>query len=137
MGVAKALASLSIYTGSPEPSFLNNAIRTKISFAGSYELSIQCELMGTTLTFFPTSHSFCRMLSHMLMFFSCLYCKQYRPRSDCSQGSSLIRVHILCFFEKILSEEHLIICSRCKKQMPFSGKNIDRIRVKPFCNGNL
>ena len=55
----------------------------------------------------------------------------YIARSDQSdQGTSLIRVHSVCFHKK-KSEVHLNICSRYKKPTTFSGqkKNIDRIRV--------
>ena len=55
---------------------------------------------------------------HMLL--ASLYCKQYGPRSHCSLRG-LIRVHIVCFHEKIFSEVHLKICSRYKKQTKFSG----------------
>ena len=34
-------------------------------------------------------------------YFLSIYCKQYGPRSDCSQGSSLIRVHGVCFHDII------------------------------------
>ena len=61
--------------------------------------------------------------SHLLMFLGCLYCKQYRPRSDCSIGSSIIRVHFVCFHETIWSQMHLNTCSRRKKQTTFSGQN--------------
>ena len=53
------------------------------------------------------------------MFIGSIYCKQYGPRSDCSQG---IRVHNVCFHYKIRSEVRLNICSRHKKQMTFSGQ---------------
>ena len=49
---------------------------------------------------FPTSHNFCCLLSHLFMFLVSLYCKHYGPRSDCSPGSSLIRVHSVCFHDK-------------------------------------
>ena len=52
----------------------------------------------------------------VLMVLDRLYCKKYEPRSNCSHRSSLIRVHIVCFSEKIMSEVHLNICSRGKKQ---------------------
>ena len=48
------------------------------------------------LNYFPASHNLYCLLSHLLMFLGSLYCKQYEPRSDGSQGSSLIRVHIVC-----------------------------------------
>ena len=53
-----------------------------------------------------------------------LYCKQYGPRSDCSLGSSLIRVHSVCFHDKIKSEVHLNISSSRKKEPLFSGQKI-------------
>ena len=37
-------------------------------------------------------------------------------------GSSLIRVHIICFYLKLKSEVHLNSCSRRKKQTTFSGQ---------------
>ena len=48
----------------------------------------------------PASHNFPCQLSHLLIFLGSLYCKQYEPRSGCFQGSSLIRVHIVCFHLK-------------------------------------
>ena len=33
----------------------------------------------------PASHNFCRLLSHLPIFFESLYCKQYGPRLDFSQ----------------------------------------------------
>ena len=39
-------------------------------------------------------------------------------------GSSLIRIHIVCFHDKIKTEVHMNICSRCKKQTVFSGVKI-------------
>ena len=56
----------------------------------------------------------CCLLYCLLLF---LCSKQYGTRSDCSKGSSLSRVHIVWFHDKILSEVHLNICSRRKKQM--------------------
>ena len=49
------------------------------------------------------------MLSCLLMFLGSL--------------SSLIWVHSVCFHDQKESEGHLNICSRCKKQMTFSGQN--------------
>ena len=37
---------------------------------------------------------------HVLLVGS-LYCKQYGPRSDCSLRTILIRVHSVCFYDKI------------------------------------
>ena len=54
--------------------------------------------------------------SLLIMFLGSLYCNQNGPRSDCSQGSRLIRVHSVCIHEKVLSELRLNICIRCKKQ---------------------
>ena len=53
-----------------------------------------------------------------------LYCKQYGPRSDWSQGISLIKSLRVCFHDKIWSEGHLNICSRHKKQTTYSGQKI-------------
>ena len=36
---------------------------------------------------------------YLLMFLGSLYCKQYRPRSDCPQEQP-DQVHIVCFHEK-------------------------------------
>ena len=33
--------------------------------------------------------------------FKCHFCKQCRPRTDCSSRSSLIRVHTVCLYVKI------------------------------------
>ena len=44
---------------------------------------------------------YCCLLSHLLMYFSGLYCKQYVPRSDGSRRKSLIRLHNICFRDKI------------------------------------
>ena len=52
---------------------------------------------------------------------SSLYCKRYGPISDCSQGSSLIRVHIVCLHKKVQTEVHLTIFCRGKKST-FSGQ---------------
>ena len=50
-------------------------------------------------------------LSALCMYFGSQYCKEYRPRSDCSNkeqtdrsGSSLIRVHGVCFHGKCFLE---------------------------------
>ena len=44
------------------------------------------------------------------------------PDQTAPLGSSLIRVDIVCLHENILSEVHLNICSRCKKQTIISGQ---------------
>ena len=54
----------------------------------------------TEINNFPASHDFCHLLSHLPMYLSSLYCKQYGPRSDCSLRSSLIRVHSVCFHDE-------------------------------------
>ena len=66
------------------------------------------------------------------MLLGSLYCKQYGPRSDCSQTSSLIRVHIVCLHDKVKSEVNLNIRSRgyYSKIRHFQGNNIGRPRVK-------
>ena len=46
-------------------------------------------------------HNNCPLLSLLLMCYGSLYCIQYGLRSDCSLGSSLIRVHIVGFLNKI------------------------------------
>ena len=53
------------------------------------------------------------------------------PDQTAPKGSSLIKVHIVFFYEKIYSELHLNICSRRKKQTEFVGqKSSGGIRVK-------
>ena len=44
-------------------------------------------------SFYGQSHLLTSALSSAYVL-SCLYCKQYGPRSNCSLGSSLIKVHI-------------------------------------------
>ena len=86
---------------------------------------------------FPASHDFC----HLLMFQGSQYCKQYVPRSDCSQGSNVIWVHSVCFHDKIQSEVNLNICSRQKAKiidmchlsrlvLIASGTSKDQIRLR-------
>ena len=72
------------------------------------------------LTLSPPVTTFVIYSSCLLMFLDSLYCKQYEPRSDCCLGRILIRVHIVCFHEKIQSEVHLNIGS--KQQTTFSGQ---------------
>ena len=61
------------------------------------------------------------------MYLGSLYCIQIWTQFRL--GSSLLRVHSVCFHDEILSEVHLNICSRRKMQTTFSGqKNIGRIR---------
>ena len=83
-------------------------------------------LMNKSNTFhinsFQASLEFCHVLSFLLMHFGSLYCKQYETRSDCSNGSSMIRVHIVCFKDKIYSEVNLNIFSRCNKKTPYWDK---------------
>ena len=50
-----------------------------------------------------------------------LYFKQYGPRSDCSQGSSLIRDHSVHLHDEILAEMNQNKFSRCAKRTTFSG----------------
>ena len=47
---------------------------------------------------FLTIYDGCHLLSHLLMHFCNLYCKQYGPRSDCFLKNSLIRVHVFTFY---------------------------------------
>ena len=70
----------------------------------------------------PASHDFCCLLSFLLIFLGSLYCKQYGPRSDCSQG-------FLVFVSMIKSGLHLNVCSRSKNQM-FLGQKINTGRIK-------
>ena len=51
---------------------------------------------------FSTIHNNYYLLCHLLLYFGSLYCKQYGPRSDCSIRSSLIRIHSVCFLDKII-----------------------------------
>ena len=75
--------------------------------------------------------------SSLLMFLGSLLCRQYDPDQTAPLGSSLIRVHIVCFHEKIYSEVYLNICSRSKKQVTFSGQKycggIGVKRYTAFC----
>ena len=64
--------------------------------SGSLEMGIEWQPSSNILRL-KISHNFCHLFFHLLMFSGSLYCKQYRLRSDCSFGSSLIRVHIVCF----------------------------------------
>ena len=53
------------------------------------------------------------------------------PDQTAPQRSSLIRVHNVCFHDKIKFEIFLDICSRCIKQTAFSGQKVFcRISVK-------
>ena len=53
---------------------------------------------------FPATHHYCCLLSHLLMKFCCLYCKQFGTRSDCSLMRSLIRIHSVCYHNERLLE---------------------------------
>ena len=62
----------------------------------------------------PASHDIYRL---------CMF-KRYGPRSDCYLGSSLIRVHSVCFNDKIQSEVHLNMYGRHKINIRyFLGKS--------------
>ena len=52
--------------------------------------------------------------------FKSLFCKQCRPRSDCSSRSSLIWVYTVCLYEKNRFERFAKIFSRRHKQTTFS-----------------
>ena len=96
-----------------------------------YQTYIQCQLLVTrvnvyitiflgtivscSLTICSASHDFCRLL--LLSTFFLLDILQ-----PILTRISLIRVHIVCFHDKILSEVHLNICNRHKKRTPFSGQ---------------
>ena len=84
---------------------INNelTIRKITNMVGDFDLSSLSWIFHPTyqLNLFPASHNFCCLLSHLLMFLGSLYSKQYGPRSDCSQGSSLIRIHSVCFHDNI------------------------------------
>ena len=71
--------------------------------------------MNNNLNPLPTIQNKCLLLSHLLMYFGSLYCKQYEPRSGFAVFESAVK----------FSEVHLNICSsfrRCNKQKTFSGK---------------
>ena len=68
------------------------------------------------LTFSPPVTTFVVCSLCQLMLKGSLYCKQY------GLVSSLIRVYIVSFHEKIYSEGHLNMCNRGKKQTTFSGQ---------------
>ena len=59
---------------------------------------------------FPASHD----MSFAILSAYVLYCKQYGPQTRL--GSSLNRVHSLCFHDKVKPERHLNICNRRKMQ---------------------
>ena len=65
--------------------------------------------MTMMLTFTLPVMTFVICSPHLQIFFNSQYCKQ----SD--------QDLIVCFHEIFLSEVHLNICSRCKKQMKLSG----------------
>ena len=54
-------------------------------------------LLMYSSTLFPPAMT-CRLLSHLLIFLGSLNCKQYGPKSE---GSSLVRVHSVCFLDKM------------------------------------
>ena len=64
--------------------------------------------------------SFVIRSSCLCIFLGSLYCKQYGPRSHCFQWSSLIRVHSICFHDKIKSE--------VKGGSSISGKGVQMFR---------
>ena len=49
---------------------------------------------------FKAIHDNCHLLSHLLMFFGSLYCKQYETSSDCCLWNSLIWVLSVCYYGK-------------------------------------
>ena len=70
------------------------------------------------------------------MFLVSLYCKHYGPRSDCSFWSSLVRVHSVCFRDRI-SLEWIGYIQQKKNWQYIQDKNIGRIRVKKFKWANV
>ena len=62
--------------------------------------ALYCVSTCRPLTPFPPVITVVVCFSHLFMFLGSLYCEKYGPRSDCSQWSSLIRVHIVCFHDK-------------------------------------
>ena len=53
-----------------------------------------------------------------------LYCKQYGPRSDCSLGSSLIRVHSICFHD--IQDEHFYALEAMKSEFDKAREEQER-----------
>ena len=58
------------------------------------------------------------------MFLGSLYCKQYGPRLDCSHGSSLIRVHIVDFYEKSCLKCSWIYGADLKSRQHFKDRKL-------------
>ena len=99
--------------------------------------------MFQLLTISPPVTTFCHLLCFLLIFFGTepilktiwtqIIWLPWQIRllpMEQSIGSSLIRVHNVCLYDKILSEVHLNICSRCKKQIViFQDKNSGGIRI--------
>ena len=67
------------------------------------------------------------LLSALICLSNLLHCKHLGPRSYCSFRSSLIRVHSVCFHDKIILQ---CFCIGQNNQSIFSGQNISRIRAK-------
>ena len=57
--------------------------------------------------------------SRLLKCLRSLYCKQCRPRSDCSYRSSLFWVHVVCFYTEFVSNVRQFFYSRRHFQMNF------------------
>ena len=81
-------------------------------------------------TFFLTLYSSIVVCSlfRLRMQFGGLYCKHHEPRSDGSLRSSLIRVHSVCFHDKIALECIWIYAADVIKQTTFSGQTGLQIR---------
>ena len=73
------------------------------------------------LKLIPTSHDFCHLLSHLLMFLDCQYGEQYGPRSDC-MGAVWSGFIVFTSKDKIESEVQLNICSRLISRHHFQDK---------------
>ena len=73
------------------------------------------------------SHHSWQLLSaiSLRMYFGGLYHKQYEPRSDCSLGSSLIRVHCVCLRDKISPECIGISAAEVIRRWKLSGRLLD------------
>ena len=76
-------------------------IEHSIAYSHSLNMRVQLWKWSLSLSPFPASHDFCGLLLLQLMFSGSWNCKQNGPWSDCSQRSSLIRFHSVCFHGKI------------------------------------
>ena len=77
------------------------------------------------LNVFPPFTTYFICFSHLFMLLGILYCKQYGSRSDCSKGSSLIRVHNVCSMIKSSLKSTRVFTAGVWKQT-FSGQKFGR-----------